>query len=111
MPFLIATITVTRFDRRLCVFAHVLAQRSADVLFLIEASLVVTPNVTLVVAGVDQFAFAVMLLISHFATPPLRISSAKQQTWGHKKAQEAQKKCFVVFVLFATLVLFPDTGE
>src|SRR6476620_6289286 len=67
IPFLIAAIALAGLDRRLRVLAYVLAQRSANVVDFIETSLIVATDVTLVVASVDQFAFAVMFLLSHFA--------------------------------------------
>src|SRR4029079_15283170 len=58
---------LTRFRLGLRVFADVLGQRPADVVGFVETGLVITADVTLVVASVDQFAFAVMLLFSHCA--------------------------------------------
>jgi hypothetical protein len=49
------------------VFADVLGQRSADVVDLVETSLLIAPDVSLVVAGVDQFTLAVALLFRHVA--------------------------------------------
>src|ERR1044072_6844413 len=65
IPFAVAAIALTRFRRGLGVFAHVLGQRPANVVRFFEPAFVIAADVTLVVASVDQFAFAVMLLISH----------------------------------------------
>src|SRR5689334_25151049 len=67
IPFAIAAIAFAGLRLGLRVFAHVLRQRPTDVFHLVEAAFVITPDVTLVVAGVDQFAFAVVFLISHCA--------------------------------------------
>src|ERR1044072_5746779 len=94
IPFLIAAIALARLHLGLRVFAYVLAQRSTDVFNLFETTVRIASHVTLVVSGIDQFAFAVMFLIRHFATPPLRISCAEQQTRGHKEtAKRSRDRC------------------
>jgi hypothetical protein len=65
-PFLIAPITLTGTYLGLGIFPNVLRQRLANVIRFLEPTLCVASHETLVSASVDQFAFAVMFLFSHF---------------------------------------------
>src|SRR5689334_9547333 len=67
MARLVAAIALSRTNSRLRVFAHVLAQRSADVFHFFEAPVFIASNITFVSTGIDQFTLAMVFLISHVA--------------------------------------------
>jgi hypothetical protein len=75
LGLLISAITLAGLYFRFRVLANILAERTTDVVALLERSVIISANETLVRSGVDQFTFVLSFLLWHCA-PPLKVNES-----------------------------------